>query len=177
MKICVVSDSHDRAGMLARAVEAGIARGARVVVHCGDLIGANTLQPLLKLGVPVHVVHGNNLGDPVTLVRLCAGSGGVLHYHGQDGRLELAGRRIFFTHYPHYGHAMACTGDWDLVCCGHDHRASAARVHNVKGGETWLVNPGSCAGLGAPAATYAMGDLDRMAFETHVLDMDLARAG
>ena len=63
MKICIVSDSHDRAPALAAAVSAAKAAGAEAVVHCGDLIGANTLRPLLELGVPVHFVHGNNLGD------------------------------------------------------------------------------------------------------------------
>jgi len=62
MKICVVSDSHDRAPMLAAAVAAGRDAGAEHVVHCGDVIGANTLRPLLEIGLPVHVVHGNNLG-------------------------------------------------------------------------------------------------------------------
>ena len=56
--------------------------------------------------------------------------------------LELGGRRIFAVHYDDYGYAMACTGDWELVCCGHSHKAEARRIANVKGGETWLVNPG-----------------------------------
>ena len=29
--------------------------------------------------------------------------------------LELGGRKIFLVHYPEYGHAMACTGDWDYA--------------------------------------------------------------
>jgi hypothetical protein len=36
---------------------------------------------------------------------------------------------------------------------------------HVKGGSTWLVNPGTVAGLGAPAATWIMGDLATMTFE------------
>ncbi len=85
------------------------------------------------------------------LQRLSGGSGGLLQYHGPDARLELGGREIFLVHYPEYGYAMACTGDWDLVCCGHSHQAEAcAASPNVKGGETWLVNPGTVAGLAAP---------------------------
>ena len=64
MKICIVSDSHDRAPMLAAAVASAKEAGAEAVIHCGDLIGAMTLRPLMQLGLPVHVVHGNNLGDP-----------------------------------------------------------------------------------------------------------------
>ena len=47
MKICIVSASHDRAPMPASAVAEGQAAGAEAVIHCGDLISANTLRPLL----------------------------------------------------------------------------------------------------------------------------------
>ena len=63
MKICIVSDSHDRAPMLRDAVAQARQAGAEAVVHCGDVIGAMTLQPLLELGLPLHFIHGNNLGD------------------------------------------------------------------------------------------------------------------
>ena len=67
MKICIVSDSHDRASMLADAVQAAKDAGAEVVIHCGDVIGAQTLVPLMEIGLPVHVIHGNNLGDAMAL--------------------------------------------------------------------------------------------------------------
>ena len=170
MKICIVSDSHDRADPLAQAVAQGKARGAEVVIHCGDVIGTQTLRAALALGVPMHVIHGNNLGDPVSLARWARESDGQLSYHGADARLELAGRKVFVVHYPEYGYAMACTGDWDLVCCGHSHNAGVQQVANMKGGKTWLVNPGTVAGLAAPA-TWMLGDLAAMRFETHSLSL------
>lgn len=169
MKLCIVSDSHDRGPMLAEAVALAKAEGAEAVLHCGDLIGVNTLKATLKLGLPVHLVHGNNLGDLVALAKLACASVGLLHYHGRDASIELAGRRIFMTHYPHYGHAFAVTGDYDLVCCGHTHMPEARRVENIKGGTTWLVNPGTVAGLGAPEATWIFGDLTAMRFEIRCL--------
>lgn len=164
MKVCIVSDSHDRADALAEALREAKEVGAAAVIHCGDLIGANTLRPAMALGLPLHVIHGNNLGDPIALHNLSRASGGLVQYHGGDARVELAGRRVFVVHYPEYGYAMACTGDWDLVCCGHSHAAGIERVANVKGGTTWLVNPGTVAGLSAPA-TWALGDLELMRFE------------
>ncbi len=168
MKICIVSDSHDRADPLARAVLGAKDQGAAAVIHCGDLIGTQTLRPALAAGIPMHVIHGNNLGDTVSLARWARDSAGQLHYHGPDARLELGGRKIFVVHYPEYGYAMACTGDWDLVCCGHSHAAGVEQVANVKGGRTWLVNPGTIAGLAAPA-TWVLADLAAMSFETHSL--------
>ena len=140
------------------------AQGAKAVIHCGDLIGTQTLRAAMGAGLPMHVIHGNNLGDPVSLSRWARESSGQLHYHGPDARLELGGRRIFVVHYPEYGYAMACTGDWDLVCCGHSHVAAIEEVKTVKGGKTWLVNPGTVAGLAAPA-TWIFADLDAMRFE------------
>ncbi len=169
MKLCIVSDSHDRADALASAVRDAAAQGATAVIHCGDLIGAHTLRPAMALGLPLHVIHGNNLGDPLALHNLSRASGGAMQYHGPDARIDLGGRRIFVVHYPEYGHAMACTGDWDLVCCGHSHRAGIERVANVKGGATWLVNPGTVAGISAPA-TWAFGDLAAMRFEVRQLE-------
>jgi putative phosphoesterase len=164
MKICIVSDSHDRAPMLAAAVSAAKDEGAEAVVHCGDLIGAQTLCPLLELGLPVHLVHGNNLGDILALSKMCATSNGLLAYYGSDADLVLGGRRIFATHYPHYGQGIACTGDYDIVCCGHLHQATVVLQPNVKGSHTCLVNPGTVAGLGGPA-TWILGDLAQLRFE------------
>src|SRR5574340_1849963 len=140
MKICIVSDSHDRADPLARAVREAAAEGAECVIHCGDIIGTQTLGAALAVGLPMHVIDGNNLGDPVSLCRWMRGRGGQLTYNGADARIERGGRRSFVVHYPEYGYAMACTGDWDLVCCGHSHVAAVEEVATVKGSRTWLVD-------------------------------------
>ena len=168
MKICIVSDSHDRADALTQAVQAAKDEGAQVVIHCGDLIGTQTMRGALATGLSVHLVHGNNIGDQLSLARWVRERNGQFEYHGPDARLELGGRKIFAVHYPEYGYAMACTGDWDLVCCGHSHIAAIEQVPNVKGGKTWLVNPGTVAGLAAPA-TWVLGDLDTMRFDSRFL--------
>lgn len=168
MKIGIVSDSHDRADLLAQAVAAAGQEGASVIVHCGDVIGAQTLRLAMRAGIPMHVIHGNNLGDSVAMHALAQGSGGLLRYYGPDARLELQGRRVFLVHYPEYGYALACTGDWDLVCCGHSHLSEIRPVATVKGTQAWLVNPGTVAGLAAPP-TWVIGDLDAMRYEVRVL--------
>ncbi len=175
MKLCIVSDSHDRAPMLAAAVAEAKSAGAEAVIHCGDVIGAMTLRPLLDLGLPVHLVHGNNLGDAVAMWNLCASSRGLLTYHGQDADVQFHGRRILATHYPHYGRGLACTGDYDVVCCGHSHEAAVVHQSNVKGTWTWLVNPGTVAGLGAPA-TWILADLMELKFDIRRLSHDVSWA-
>jgi len=61
---------------------------------------------------------------------------------------------------------MALTGDWDLVCFGHDHEVAVRTITNVKGKQTVLANPGTVAGIGANP-TYIIADLDKMKFDIH----------
>jgi putative phosphoesterase len=175
MKICIVSDSHDASPMLAAAVERARAAGAQAVLHCGDIIGPNTLRAAMRSGLAMHVVHGNNLGDVVALTRLAAESGGRLTYHGGDASLVRGERRLFMVHYPHLARGMAATGDYDVVLCGHSHTAAIEQQANVRGGRTWLINPGTVAGIGAPA-TFVLGDLAALTFSIERVDPSTPRA-
>jgi predicted phosphodiesterase len=67
------------------------------------------------------------------------------------------------VHYPHYAKAMALTGDYDLVCNGHEHRAVIERVRNIKGADTLRIDPGTVAGVSGPQ-TYVLGDLQTLEF-------------
>ena len=164
MKICIVSDSHDHRPLLEAAVRAAKEQGAEAVLHCGDVVAPGTLSVLKPIGLPIHVIHGNNTGDLYMMARIANKPGNRITFYGQDASLELGGRRIFLVHYPHYAQAMATTGDYDLVCCGHDHEAKIETVLNIKGGTTCVINPGSVGGVAAPA-TYVLGDLATMEFE------------
>lgn len=151
-----------------QAVEEAQSLGAEAVLHCGDIVAPSSLRTLRRYGLPVHAVEGNNAGDTVSLCGLAADTEGLIVFHGRDAQLHLGGRRIFLVHYPHYAYGMACTGDWDLVCCGHEHRYALQRVATVLGTETVLLNPGTVAGIGAPA-TYVLADLEQMEFTVRQL--------
>ncbi|MGB5743150.1 MAG: metallophosphoesterase family protein, partial [Sedimenticolaceae bacterium] len=151
--------------LLDTAVAQAKTQGAEAVLHCGDLVAPSTLHCLEKYGLPVHIIHGNNTGDLFALTQLAHRPGGVVRFHGMDAGIELAGRRIFLVHYPHYARAMAATGDWDLVCCGHSHKAEILEQENCAGGTTHVVNPGTIGGVGQAPATWVLADLDSMTFE------------
>ena len=165
MKACILSDSHDHIPLLDAAVAAAKEAGAEVVLHCGDLVAPSTIRCLNKHGLPVHVIHGNNTGDLFGLANMSAKPDSIIRYHGMDAGVEINGKQIFLVHYPHYAKAMAATGDWDLVCCGHTHKTSIEEIANAKGGVTPLVNPGTIGGVGRSPATYIMADLEQMTFE------------
>ena len=59
-------------------------------------------------------------------------------------------------------------GDWDLVCCGHDHKTSITPISNMRDKTTLLINPGTVGGIGAPA-TYVFGNLETMEFDEVVI--------
>jgi uncharacterized protein len=180
MKICIVSDSHDRSDPLLQAILEAKASGAQAVIHCGDLIGVNTLRASLGLGIPIHAVHGNNIGDIPSMYRMMEKTNGLFTYYGDEAILQLGRRRIFVTHMPHRGRAFACTGDYDLVCHGHSHTAHADKFRHVQDGECWLVNPGSVAGIDAPGVdavpTWILGDLEQMNFEIRSLQQTTSEA-
>ena len=170
MKICILSDSHDHIPLLDAAVADARAAGAEAVIHCGDVVAPSTLGCLQKHRLPTHVIHGNNTGDLYTLGRIATRPDSLLRYHGMDAALELGGRRIFVVHYPHYARAMATTGDWDLVCCGHSHHTRIEHVRNLKGSTTPVVDPGTVGGVGQAPATWVLADLGSLEFGVHEVD-------
>ena len=171
MKVCIVSDSHDNRFLLATAVKDAKSRGAEAVLHCGDVVAPTTLRILNPIGLPVHVIHGNNTGDLFSMSHLSNHPDSVIQYYGQDAGITLADKKIFMVHYPHYAEAMGTTGDWDIVCCGHDHKASIKEIKNIENSTTLYINPGTVGGIGA-APTYVMGNLETMEFEICEVPVD-----
>ena len=112
------------------------------------------------------MVHGNNVGDTFNLSRLAHDPKNNVHYYGGDASLELYGKKIYINHYPHIARAMALTGDYDLVCNGHEHKARIDIVDNIKGGKTVWLDPGTVGGVSA-RATFIIGDLENMTFDIH----------
>lgn len=164
MKVCIVSDSHDNRALLATAVHDAKEKGAEAILHCGDVVAPTTLRGLPPIGLPVHVIHGNNTGDLYAMHTVMQTFPEIIHYHGMDASIVLAGKRIFMVHYPHYARAMALTGDYDLVCCGHDHRIEIEKINTIDQQHAYLVNPGTVGGVGKPP-TYILADLQDMTFE------------
>ncbi len=170
MKICILSDTHDRVDYLHAALEMARTQGVEVVLHCGDVVAPYTLKRTREFGLPIHVIHGNNKGDLAVLCQLAHDPDSLIHYHGRDARIALGGRSIFMVHFPEYAQAIALTGEHDLVCCGHNHRCKIETVTHASGdGTTLLVNPGSASGMGNIQPTCAIGDLETMKFE--ILDV------
>lgn len=100
---------------------------------------------------PIHIVFGNNDGDP-RLLTLKALETKNVTLHGQFAVLELDGWRVALNHYPEIAHPLAHSQQFDLVCYGHDHTAHEERI-----GNTLLLNPGELSGING-RSSFALVD-------------------
>jgi putative phosphoesterase len=160
MIIAVLSDIHDNIWNLAGALEQVRAASAEVLLFCGDFCAPFTLTQLGQdFPGPVHCVFGNNDGDPRLLLQNAQAAGNVT-LHGQFADLTLAGRRIAVNHYPELARPLAESGQYDLVCYGHNHIAQV----DVVAERMVLANPGEVMGrFGSPS--FGLYDTDRRTFD------------
>lgn len=149
MKIAIVSDTHDRAARVGEAVAEIKARRVRAVVHCGDVTGPEVVA--LFAGLELHLVLGNCDDDPVGLRHAAEAIGATLHEG--FGYLELAGKKLAFTH-GHDAHLRDLRGSraFDYVFHGHTHVAV-----DFADGPTRVINPGALHRVAA--ATFVVLDL------------------
>lgn len=159
MLVAVLSDIHDNVWNLADALAQVQEAGAEVLIFCGDFCAPFTLTQVAQgFAGPVHCVLGNNDGDPRLLLQNAQAAGNVT-LHGQYAELALEGRRVAVNHYPEIARRLAESGQFDLVCYGHNHLAKIEPV-----AATLLANPGEVMGrFGAP--TFGLYDTASGQFE------------
>ena len=68
--------------------------------------------------------------------------------------LMFDGRKVAVNHYPEIARDQALSGQYDMVCHGHDHIANVERI-----GHTLLINPGEVMGRFGKS-TYALYDTE-----------------
>jgi putative phosphoesterase len=154
-KIAVLSDSHDQIANLTSALDRANRAGAEVLLHCGDLCAPFMLNLLgERFAGPVHVVFGNNDGDG-RLLQSIASKHPQITLYGIYAEIEVATRQIAMIHYPEPARRIAQSGQFDLVCYGHDHTQLLEAV-----GKGWLLNPGEVLGMKG-AASWALYDTQR----------------
>jgi hypothetical protein len=159
MRIAVLSDTHDNIWKIEAA--ATHLQQAEVVLHCGDLCSPFVIKHLVKaVGErALHVVWGNNDGDTYAIGRVASAYPGVT-IHGMLAQLELGGVAIAVNHYPDIAQDLARSGQYGLVCYGHDHTLHQSEIDGCL-----LLNPGEMMGLNG-RSTLALVDLPDMAVET-----------
>jgi putative phosphoesterase len=143
MRLAILSDIHDNVWKLDRALDA--ARGADALICCGDLCSPFIVHQLGRgFAAPIHIVFGNNDGDRFR-IGANAAQYPQIRIHGEMMRGEFGGRRIAANHYDFIARPLAASGEFDVVCYGHNHVYDVTRT-----GRTLAINPGAVMG-----ATFA----------------------
>ncbi len=166
MKIAIISDIHENAHNLVSALEMIEELGAEHVLCLGDLVNAGIAKLLAHAPVPVSMVWGNNDGDKTAITKASLSEGSKLSV-ARDcfDVIKLAGKKIFFTHYPMLARTAAKSGEFDAVFYGHTHLK-----HQTYEGECLVVNPGEIGGARTGEATFAVYDSDRHSAEFFVVE-------
>jgi putative phosphoesterase len=139
MRIAIISDIHDNIWSLERVLVR--LTDCEMLLCLGDFCAPFTLSAVAAgFHRPVHVVWGNNDGDKLLLTRVADKAGNVSLY-GFFAQLHVDDRVLALNHYPEIALPLAASGQFDLVCHGHNHQRKAELQ-----GRTWLVNPGEVMG-------------------------------
>ena len=138
MLIAILSDTHDHVANTQLAVDKAMAMGAETLFFCGDFCAPGAGIALTEFKGPMHLIFGNNDGDKwniITVVQKIRPD--AIFYREDQALFEIDSLKVALTHYPLYGRALARTGDYDVVCFGHNHIASIETY-----GACVAINPG-----------------------------------
>lgn len=139
MRIAILSDIHDNIWKLAAALDS--VRDTDAMICCGDLCSPFVIHQLGRgFTRPIHVVFGNNDGD---LFRITANARRYehIHIHGELFRGDFGGLRFAVNHYDNIARLLAASGEFDVVCFGHNHVFEVTKI-----GRAMSINPGPVMG-------------------------------
>ncbi len=158
-----MSDTHDDAEAVRRAVAVFNSRGVSFVLHAGDISSPGLACAFQGLKAPFVGVCGNNDRDWPGLRAAFAPYGQV--YAGYFDS-TIGGVKVALMHELRLLHMLPINKKYDVVVYGHSHHFEAKR------GSMLMVNPGQCKGLEPGEATVAILDMDSLDVEKLVLDRE-----
>ncbi len=138
MRLAILSDIHDNLWNLSAALNA--IKDVDALICCGDLCSPFVIDELGKFERDVHIVFGNNDAD---LYRITAKAlkKPNCHLHGELFQSTFNGKRFAVNHFDYLARPLAKSGDYDVVCFGHNHEFEISRE-----GACLLINPGPVMG-------------------------------
>jgi len=139
MRVAVISDIHDNLWNLAVALDA-IKRTADILLCCGDLCSPFVIDELVKFERDVHIVFGNNDADLYRITTKASKTSNV-RIHGEFFEHTFENKRFAMNHFDYLAKPIAKSGEYDVVCFGHNHELEIASH-----GACLLINPGPIMG-------------------------------
>ncbi|MBI5077000.1 metallophosphoesterase family protein [Candidatus Falkowbacteria bacterium] len=163
MKIAICSDSHDNLVNISTFLLYCGKNKIKTILHCGDWCAPATLRFFREnFQGKIYGVFGNVHGGKHDMMIKAVENDTELRE--DEFSLELDGIKIFLTHFPDTAKALALTNKFNIVFYGHNHKPSIEKI-----GETFLVNPGTLAGM-FTRATFAIYDTATHKIDLKILD-------
>ncbi|MDD5738736.1 MAG: metallophosphoesterase [Candidatus Pacebacteria bacterium] len=144
MLIGIISDTHDNAINLLKAVKIFNEKNVGLVIHCGDWVSPFMPDFCESLEAKVISVWGNNEGDIYRFLTRQEKKKWNIEFNNVAVELNIDDRNLIAYHgdsKPLLG-ALIDSQKYDAVFSGHTHT-----VLNEMKGKTLHVNPGSTSGL------------------------------
>ena len=138
MRLAILSDIHDNLWNLAAALD--FIKDADALLCCGDLCSPFVIDELAKFERDVHIVFGNNDAD-LYRITMKALKKPNFHLHGELFEATFDDKRLAMNHFDYLARPMAESGQYDVVCFGHNHQLEISRA-----GDCLLINPGPIMG-------------------------------
>lgn len=139
MKIGLISDTHDNTEKIYSFVRICKDYGITLAIHSGDVVTSSAVEAFR--GVRLVGVLGNNDLDKEILAPAFEQIGGELK--GEFCEISEGGLTIAVYHGTDVKKkdVIIQSGKYDVVVCGHTHRAESKRF-----GNTQFINPGTANG-------------------------------
>jgi hypothetical protein len=151
VRVAVLSDIHDNLGKLRAALEA--LHGVQALICLGDLCSPFVVKEFgQRFRAPTSIVFGNNDGDRFRITE-AARAYPQIQILGEFAELDLGGKRFAINHFDGIGRALARSGQYDVVCFGHNHAFEVAHE-----GPTLVINPGEIFGGLTGRSTFVVYD-------------------
>ncbi len=141
MKIAILSDVHNQTRAMIQALKAAKQAQCEALIFLGDFESPQCLELMVQeWQKPLHFVLGNN-DYPRHKFEAIAQQHAHVHCYGDSACIQLAGKEIYFSHYPHLAQLALQHQEIELILYGHTHEA-----HMQKTGAQLLLNPGELQG-------------------------------
>lgn len=156
MKLAIISDTHDNWPNIDKVLAYLKEHKVEAVIHCGDVCAPITMVRIAEgFSGPIHLCIGNVDGDPFRMLqKVHDGKAKNVTIYEEIGEFELGGKKFAINHYPDIATKLAKSGEYDVVCYGHNHKPWEEKV-----GKTHLVNPGNVANM-IFAPSFALYDTE-----------------
>ena len=164
MKIAIFSDTHDNLPNLRKALNYLKNHPVKALIHCGDIASWETLKFMAsQFTGPIYACLGNMEINPQD-IKLKVKTLKNVEFFPETGQINLANKKIAFTHFPKIARELAKKQKYDLVFYGHSHFPWQKKLK-----KTEMLNPGTLAGM-FNKATFAIYDLAKMHAQLIILE-------